>query len=126
YLPRVEERPVLSRSHHDIALVPHGTETILLAEDEDGVRALTRYILQEAGYTLLEARDGVEAVRLAEQHRGTIDLLVTDVVMPRMSGREMAVHLVALQPGLKVLYLSGYTDAAVVRYGILQAEVAFP
>jgi CheY-like chemotaxis protein len=105
--------------------MPRGSETLLLVEDEDGVRALSRHVLQGCGYTVLEARDGFEAVRVAGQHQGRIDLLLTDVVMPRMGGREAAERLAGLHPGVKVLFLSGYTDDAVVRHGILEAEVAF-
>src|SRR5262249_47677295 len=102
-----------------------GSETILLAEDEDVVRALSRMVLQSAGYTVLEARDGEEALQLARQHAGPIHLLVTDVVMPGLGGRELADRLAALRPGLRVLYLSGYTDDAVVRYGVSHDQVHF-
>jgi two-component system cell cycle sensor histidine kinase/response regulator CckA len=125
YLPRVEQRPLSSRSQHGPPPRSRGNETVLLVEDEEGVRALSRHILQSCGYTLLEAHDGVEAVRVAERHRGRIDLLLTDVVMPRMSGREVAERVTGLHPETKVLFLSGYTDDAVVRHGILEAEVAF-
>ncbi len=125
YLPRVEQRPLLGKSHQGLTVMPRGSETVLLVEDEDAVRALSRHILQRSGYTVLEARDGVEAVRVASQHRDRIDLLVTDVVMPRLGGREVAERLAVLKPGVKVLFLSGYTDDAVVRHGILEAEVAF-
>jgi CheY-like chemotaxis protein len=103
----------------------HGGETILLVEDEDAVRALTRRILLGYGYTVLEARDGAEAIRIADEHQGPIHLLMADVVMPRLSGREVAEHLRRTYPGIKVLFLSGYTEDAVVRHGILEAEVAF-
>ena len=125
YLPRVQQRPPEGKAQPGSAVMPRGSETLMLAEDEDGVRALTRRVLQACGYTLLEARDGAEAVRIAEQHQGRIDLLITDVVMPRMGGREVAERLMALQPGIRVLFLSGYTNDAVVRHGILEAEVAF-
>jgi PAS domain S-box-containing protein len=125
YLPRVEQQPPSGQSHAGLATVPHGSETVLLVEDEDGVRALTRHVLENCGYTILEACDGPGAVRLAGQHQGPIDLLVTDVVMPRMSGSEVAGRLAERYPGMKVLFLSGYTDDAVVRHGILEAEVAF-
>jgi CheY-like chemotaxis protein len=125
FLPRVEQRASLGKSRLGPAVMPRGSETVLLVEDEDGVRALSRHVLHGSGYTVLEARDGSEAVRVAGQHRGRIDLLMTDVIMPRMGGREAAERLVRLHPGLKVLFLSGYTDDAVVRHGILEAEVAF-
>jgi CheY-like chemotaxis protein len=126
YLPHVQQRPTpLRKSHVEPTLLPHGRETVLLVEDEDAVRALARHILQRCGYTVLEARDGAEAVRVAEQRQERIDLLVTDVVMPRTGGRQVAERLAVLHPRAKVLFLSGYTDDAVVRHGILEAEVAF-
>jgi PAS domain S-box-containing protein len=125
YLPRVEKTRTASGSRPGLSVMPRGSETILLVEDEDGVRALTRHVLRSCGYTVLEARDGGEAVRLAGGHRGRIDLLVTDVVMPRMGGREVAQRTAGLHPRMRVLFLSGYTDDAVVRHGILEAEVAF-
>ena len=94
-------------------------------EDEDAVRSLAATRSQMQGYTVLEARDGEEALRVAEQHRGQIHLLMTDVVMPRMGGRQVAERLAQEQPGVKVLFLSGYTDDAVVRHGIVEAEVGF-
>jgi two-component system cell cycle sensor histidine kinase/response regulator CckA len=102
-----------------------GNETILLVEDEETVRKLARTALQGKGYTILEAGRGGEALSLFEQHQGLIDLLVTDVVMPQMSGRELAEQLKALQPQLKVLFMSGYTDDAIVRHGLLAAEVEY-
>ncbi|MFO0863491.1 MAG: response regulator [Gemmataceae bacterium] len=104
---------------------PRGTETLLLVEDEDGVRALSRFTLQQCGYTILEASHGEEAIRVATNHREKIHLLVTDVVMPGMGGRVLAERLLSLHPEMKVLYLSGYTDDAVVRHGILHEEVNF-
>ncbi|MBE7553181.1 MAG: PAS domain S-box protein [Anaerolineales bacterium] len=102
-----------------------GTETILLVEDEEGVRNLIGRILKGKGYTVLESRHGDEALLLAGQHQGPIDLLLTDVIMPQMSGRDLAERLKKLQPRLKVLFVSGYTDDAVVRHGLLTAEVEF-
>jgi PAS domain S-box-containing protein len=125
YLPQVAQRPVSGKSHARLAALPHGQETVLLVEDDAGVRALTRRTLQDCGYPVLAARDGAQATQVAEEHPGRIDLLISDVVMPRLSGREVAERLAALHPGIKVLFLSGYTDDAVVRHGILEAQVAF-
>ncbi len=125
YLPAVKERLPSSKSFHGQQPMPRGTETILLVEDEDAVRALARHVLGSCGYTVLEAVNGREAVRLAEQPSARIDLLVSDVVMPHLGGRQLAERLAAVKPGLRVLFLSGYTDDAVVRHGVLRAEFAF-
>jgi CheY-like chemotaxis protein len=94
-----------------------GTETILLVEDEEGVRRLLKHILSKNGYTVIEAASGPEAIAAYRQLRRPIDLLLTDIVMPRMSGRELADRMVELQPGLKVIYMSGYTDVVVAGPG---------
>jgi PAS domain S-box-containing protein len=125
YLPRVQEQPVAARPLPARADMLTGSETVLLVEDEEGVRALSRHVLTGCGYQVLEARNGVDAVRIAAEYTGAIELLVTDVIMPRMGGREAAERVQAARPGIKVLFLSGYTDDAVVRHGIREAEVAF-
>jgi PAS domain S-box-containing protein len=126
YLPRREEEALANRpSHQGLSRAPVGHETILLAEDEDAVRAITRHVLQMCGYVVLEADTGEEAIRVASEYSGPIDLLLTDVVMPGMGGRELAEHLTAARPDVRVLYLSGYTDDAIVRHGVLEAETAF-
>jgi CheY-like chemotaxis protein len=102
----------------------HG-ETILLVEDAQRVRAVVREILEMSGYTVLEARHGADALEVSNRHAGTIHLLVTDVVMPQMSGRELSQRLSTLRPELKVLYMSGYTDDAIVRHGVLASGIAF-
>jgi len=102
-----------------------GSETVLLVEDEEQVRALTRTILERYGYHVLEAQSGGDALLLCEQHKTMIHLLLTDVVMRRMSGRTLAARLAYLRPEMKVLYMSGYTDDAIVRHGLLNSDVAF-
>lgn len=102
-----------------------GGETILIAEDEDAVRSLSRRILERRGYTVLVARDGEEALGICADHAGGIDLLLTDVVMPRMSGRELAERVAALEPDMRVLFMSGYTEDEMLRRGIVRRDVAF-
>ena len=103
---------------------PTGSETILLVEDEAALRRLSRRILAQFGYTVIEAADGEDALRLAEQYRGTIHLVLTDVVMPRMSGRDLAEYVLGSHPESRILYMSGYTDDAVVQRGVQAHEVA--
>jgi CheY-like chemotaxis protein len=102
-----------------------GSETILLVEDEEQVRTVALSILRKQGYQVIVAEHAGEALLICERHPETIDLLVTDVVMPQMSGPELAKRLVVLRPAMKVLCLSGYTDDSVVRHGVLDAGVAF-
>jgi len=107
------------------ARVARGTETVLLVEDAAAVRAVTKQILERQGYTVLEAPNGDAALRVAEKHDGPIHLLLTDVVMPLLSGRQMAEQLVRVRPDTKVLYASGYTDDSVVRHGVLELGTAY-
>jgi CheY-like chemotaxis protein len=102
-----------------------GTETILLVEDERAVRALVVRVLLRRGYVVLQAGNGKEALAVAERHRGPIHLLLTDVVMPQMGGRELAERLTAGRPGLRVLFVSGYTGDEVMRHGISHERVHF-
>ncbi|HET7378793.1 MAG TPA: ATP-binding protein, partial [Gaiellales bacterium] len=102
-----------------------GTETILVVEDAAPLRAVAKQVLERQGYTVLEAPDGATALRVAEQYHGTIHLVLTDVVMPGLSGREVAEALTRLRPEIQVLYASGYTDDSVVRHGILESGMAF-
>ena len=102
-----------------------GSETVLLVEDEHGVRAFMKRALERDGYTVLEAQNGDEALRLAESHGAGIDLLLTDVVMPRMSGKVLADRLTAERPDLQVIFMSGYTEDAVVTQGVLEGAVHF-
>ena len=124
YLPRVlDEAP--AEPVPLPANVEGGSETILLVEDEEIVRGIATEILQRSGYTVLAAATPEDALAVAERQPGTIDLLLTDVVMPKMGGRDLAVRVCALRPGIKVLYTSGYTDAAIVHHGVLGEGPAF-
>lgn len=127
YLPRVEEEAEGMPLHGgESGYLPRGRETVLLVEDEPGVRGLTGRVLSRQGYRVLEASNGEEALRVAREHAGEpIDLLVTDVVMPLMGGKTLAERLKAMHPGIRVLYMSGYTDNVVVHHGILDRGVAF-
>ena len=125
YLPQVEaplEGRAVGAAPGDL---PRGTETILLVEDAAAVRAVTRQVLERQGYTVLEAAHGAAALQTAAGHPGPIHLLLTDVVMPVLSGRQLADQLARLRPDAKVLYASGYTDDAVVRHGVLEAGISY-
>jgi two-component system, cell cycle sensor histidine kinase and response regulator CckA len=102
-----------------------GNETVLIAEDEGQMRTLLRRCLADRGYTVLEASHGRDALDVAAAHDGTIHLLVTDVVMPHMSGKELAQRLLVARPGLRVLFISGYSDEAIERHGVLAPGAAF-
>jgi CheY-like chemotaxis protein len=125
YLPRVfdatDEPPALPDEPDDIL----GTGTILLAEDEQGVRDIAVLTLTRAGYEVLPAATGRQALEVADGHPDTIDLLVTDVVMGKMSGRELAQQLDRKRPGIRTLYISGYAENTIVHHGVLDPDVAF-
>jgi signal transduction histidine kinase len=125
YLPRVEAPVEAPREAAPVTAPEAGSETVLVAEDEPLVRVLVRKTLTQAGYRVLEAGGGEEALQLAARHDGTIHLLVTDVVMPGMSGRELMRRLAEVRPSVKVLYMSGYSDEAVERHGVLDPGTAF-
>ena len=125
YLPRVDRPADPVEPAGPLAHVARGRETILLVEDEGAVRQLARDILEANGYTVLEARHGAEALAICERHSDVIHLLLTDVVMPGMNGRELAERLARLRPDTKVLYTSGYTDNAVVLHGVLKGRAVF-
>jgi PAS domain S-box-containing protein len=124
YLPIVQDTVPTGESLHGPQVSIHGNESVLLVEDEEAVRGLSRMALQMYGYTVIEARNGDDAIRICKEHPGPIHLLATDVVMPGMSGRQLAESLRSVRP-LRVLFLSGYTDDAVVRHGVLEAEADF-
>ncbi len=125
YLPQLEgvtkptERPTVE------AAGPGGSETILLVEDEDVVRWVAQEILEQAGYYVLDANGGEEAIRLCNERAAPIHLLLTDVVMPETGGKEIAERLTSLWPEPKVLFMSGYTDEAIVRHGVLDSNIEF-
>jgi len=125
YLPRVEEAPGAAEPARPTEITRRGSETVLLVEDDEPLRTLAREILSIQGYTVLDATSPSEALRLADVHPGPIHLLLTDVVMPQMNGRQVADHLLAARPGLKVLFMSGYTDAAIVEHGVLEPGTHF-
>jgi two-component system, cell cycle sensor histidine kinase and response regulator CckA len=124
YLPRVSDAAAAIADARPLSM-SGGTETILLAEDASAVRAVAQEILKRLGYTVLVANDGRSALELAGTRTDTIHLLITDVIMPEMSGRQLADRLKEQRPGLKVLFVSGYTDDAIVRHGMLEPGIAF-
>jgi two-component system, cell cycle sensor histidine kinase and response regulator CckA len=123
YLPRVNEKVAQVPVGHSLSELPRGNETILVVEDEELVRQMTRVILETSGYTVLQACHGDEAITLCQQYQRPIDLLVTDVVMPQMSGPQIARRLALLRPEIRVLYMSGYTRKAIDHnYGLEQGQ----
>jgi CheY-like chemotaxis protein len=115
----------LTAEHAEAETTPGGDETILLVEDEEVVRRVAARALRNHGYTVIEARDGADALTVLSRARQEIDLLLTDVVMPRMDGRTLAETIAKSHPATRVVYMSGYTDDAVVRHGVQRAEVQF-
>jgi PAS domain S-box-containing protein len=125
YLPQVTAGVDKEAADKTVVPPPRGSETILFVEDEESVRELVRDYLSAAGYKVLEAADGMQALEIAAARTSAIDILVTDVVMPRLSGRELASRLTSERPGLKVLFISGYTDDSIFRSGVLAGGVAY-
>jgi PAS domain S-box-containing protein len=123
YLPRAQSVADLDQPDRGAEQPPRGSEVILLAEDEESVRALTARMLRKLGYTVLEAVDGEDALQIAQAYGGPIDLLLTDVVMPRMGGPRLREQLVDIYPSVRVLYMSGYTDNALINQGRLEEGV---
>ena len=124
-MPLAEQPKVAAGEHVDLSSQHRGRETILVVEDEPGVRSMVVGALQRQGYTLREADNGFDALELCNDDELHVDMLLTDVVMPEMNGRQLAEVLQIRFPDLKVMFMSGYTDDAVIRHGILQAEVAY-
>jgi len=125
YFPRadVREEPAAAQESVGLPRAEHGQETILLVEDEPNLRRLAHQYLEKQGYRILEAEDGAAALQIADGHKGKIDLLLTDVVMPGMNGRELATQITAQRPDVRVLYMSGYTENAIGHDGLLDVGV---
>jgi CheY-like chemotaxis protein len=124
HLPRTDEEPASRRATLRPSVVGRG-ETVLIVEDEAAVRQFVRKTLERGGYLTLEAADGDDALRVAERRRGAIDLLLTDVVMPRMSGPELVQRLSPRWPGLTVVYMSGYAEHILAHQGVLEVGAHF-
>jgi CheY-like chemotaxis protein len=124
YLPAVDE-PADEDVASPAAVSPRGAETVLVVEDEDSVRVVVREVLRRQGYTVIEAGNPQSAFELAERHPGTIELLISDVVMPGEGGPSLARRLIADHPELRVLFVSGYTDDTIVGQGVIEAGAAF-
>jgi signal transduction histidine kinase/DNA-binding response OmpR family regulator len=126
YFPRLTAAAeLIATAEEHVAIVPRGTETILLAEDDEALRALGERVLIAFGYTVLVARTGAEALRIVAEHVGPIDLIATDVVMPEMNGSQLVAKVLKARPGIRVLFMSGYTDDEVVRRGVIDGQAAF-
>lgn len=125
YLPQVNELPEAAKNSQKSTSFTRRQETILVVEDEEGVRSLIREILHRHGYTVLQASNGEEAIKLATSYEKEIHLLITDVIIPGLSGRETAARILDLRPKIRVLYISGYTDNAIVHQGILEPGISF-
>jgi PAS domain S-box-containing protein len=126
YLPRIEEELDILNGKNETDSIPRGSETVLLVEDEPSVRDLANRLLKQQGYRVLEAANGEDAFRLVQENTGEkIHLLLTDVVLPQMGGKELADHLKLFRPDIRVLYTSGYTDYAIVHHGVLNSGTHF-
>jgi len=125
YFPRIDADLPEPATTRPPAHTHRGNETILLVEDEEQLRVLVRTVLRRQGYTVLEAQNAGEALLICEQYPGKLHMLLTDVVMPRMSGRQLADRVAPIRPEMKVLYVSGYTQDAVLHHGVHDSNVAF-
>ncbi len=124
YLPQITEK-IEDKDEEFREEFSEGNEVVLLAEDDEDVRILASHILNEQGYKVLEAKNGEEALSISENENGNIELVLTDVIMPGITGKELAEQLVSTHPNLKVIYFSGYTDDAIVRHGVLEEGIHF-
>jgi PAS domain S-box-containing protein len=125
YLPRVEDATEHTGPVKNPTAAAGGSETVLLVEDEESVRQLVRDTLTSKGYRVIEAPNGEAGLKVSAEHTGTIEVLITDVVMPGMGGRELAKRVAAARPNIKVLFLSGYTEDAIIHEGVLEPGTAF-
>jgi two-component system cell cycle sensor histidine kinase/response regulator CckA len=125
YLPLVNESAQPIRQKETDSANYRGSETILLAEDSDSLREMAKEYLESVGYRVIESASGKDALERAKAFEGIIHLLLTDIVMPEMSGPELAAQIAALRPGIRIIFTSGYTDDAIARQGILDPAVAF-
>ena len=125
YLPRVADPADSPRVDKHAQAAAGGSETVLLVEDEESVRELVRETLKTRGYTVIEASDGIAGMRVSEEYQGNIEILITDVVMPGMSGRELAKRVAAARPNIRVLYLSGYTEDSIISEGTIETGSSF-
>jgi len=124
YLPRVGEAPATGESRAQSSPL-RGSETILVVEDDDAIRTLIREVLEKLGYVVHQAGSGAEAMQLCERYPGRIDLVVSDVIMPSMGGRELAARLALSRPEIKILFMSGYTDNAILHHDVLPPRTTF-
>jgi CheY-like chemotaxis protein len=125
YLPQIDAEVGADGAPAVVSIIKRGSETVLLVEDEDMVRNLATELLKENGYNVMGASGGEEAIRLCRNHKEPIHLLITDVVMPKMSGKDVARSLQMVHPETRVLFMSGYTDEAIVHHGIIDSHIAF-
>jgi signal transduction histidine kinase len=125
YFPRLTKAEPVTAAQEHRAITPSGSETVLLAEDDEAIRTLGARVLGGLGYNVLVARTGGEALRIVAEHKGQIDLIATDVVMPEMNGSQLVERVLEARPGMRVLFMSGYTDDEVMRRGVIDGQTAF-
>ena len=124
-MPKSEQIVALENSGKSVEPGIGGTETILIVEDDDGFRNFLHDVLKKKGYKVIEAGNGEDALRASKEYDGQIDLMITDIVMPKLGGKAAAEQMVNLRPRIKILYMSGYTDDAIAEHGILSPNLNF-